>query len=162
MPFPVSITGKIEIPRESMLAGDLELLKRRAVEILEMLTDSVTEEGMTVRSSPHLQDIFQGKVRNWHPMVAFDDIDLEITQSFYGTFVNYRFSTSFIFRFVTCFSAIFFLFGASGRTWIEGAKLAVLSFGWVFGMNYLLGWLRGPRWLRKQLLDPKVGSQSIN
>ncbi len=154
MPFPVSITGKIEIPRESMLSGDLELLKRRAVETLEMLTDSVTEAGMTVRSSPHLQDMFQGKIGDWHPMVAIDDVDLEITQSFSGTFINYRLSTTFVFRLVTSFSVIFFLFGALGHSWVEGAKLAGLAFGWVFGTNYLLSWLRGPRWLRKQLLRP--------
>ncbi len=157
MPFPISVAGTIEIPRESILSGDIQLLKRRTVEALELLTDTVTEDGMTVRSRPHVQEMFRRKVGNWHPMVAFDDIDVEIVNSFSGTVINYRFSITFALRFVAVGSVMFFLFGAMAHSWLEGARLAGMAFGWVFGVNYLLGWLRGPRWLKRQLFEPKAG-----
>jgi hypothetical protein len=169
VPFPVSIKGSINIPREVILDGDPETLKRRAIQALELLTDSVTSDGMMIRSRPHFQDHFWGKIGRGHAMAPFDDIDLEIVQSLSGTNVRYRLSTTFMLRFVSPFAIIVFF--AAGwpsiqhptweLSWIEGAKYAGLAFGWVFGLNYLLGWFRGPRWLRKQLLNPKFESLPI-
>ncbi len=53
--------------------------------------------------------------------------------------------------FVFCLfgAAMFFTFGAADGGLTKGLKYAAFCFGWLYGMNMLLAWIRIPRAIRK-------------
>ena len=92
-------------------------------------------------------------------MVPFDVVRLTVSGSESEAVVDYDLSTRRILWIVSAMSvgvALFVLLTSVGHEGMpaaagNAAKLAGLAFALLFGMNFLLGWLNGPRWLRRNL-----------
>jgi hypothetical protein len=134
--FPFTVSGSVRIAAEKSLVN---LPAAVAVRIEEMLDSvdatSVTINGPNVRFTTRLFRL----VWNWNILVPFDrgDICVEAKANFLT--VRYRLSTGRMLLIVT--------------TMIlrqNGPFLAV-AWIWLFGMNYLIGAIRFPMWLRSGL-----------
>jgi len=92
-------------------------------------------------------------------MVPFDVVRLTVSGSETEAVVDYNLSTRRMLWIVTAMAfavALFVLLTSIGHEGMRAAagtaaKLAALAFAWLFGMNFLFGWLNGPRWLRRNL-----------
>lgn len=159
MPFPVSITGRFYVARGDRADDVRAQVIKEASELLGKRSDDVEIEQCTVVSRPSFIAWFTAPGSNWHPMVPFDVVRLTVSGSESEAIVDYDLSTRRMLWIVSAMAtavALFVLITSIGNEGMRAAadtaaKLAALAFGWLFGMNFLFGWLRGPRWLRRNL-----------
>jgi hypothetical protein len=159
MPFPFSIRGSFSIPRIDKI-DDVSLhLLEQAEALLSVHSDSVRVVEQTVFSRPRIGAWFFSYGGSWHPMVPFDNITLTISGTSSVACVGYILSTRRMLWIVLCMIAVVIIFGAASfqqETFVDTVagqiKFAAVMFFWLFGMNYLLGMVRGPKWLQNELL----------
>lgn len=92
-------------------------------------------------------------------MVPFDDVRITVTGDETGAVISYELSTRRMLLLVGMMALLIVIgegVASIGHEQplaavIGGLKLAAGAFAWLFGMNFLLGWIRGPRWLQRKL-----------
>lgn len=159
MPFPVSIRGRFRIARsvgcEDVTASVIE----KAKDTLWELSDHVEIVEQSIISTPSLAAWFTAPGGRSHPMVPFDDVRLTVTGDETEAVVTYDLSTHRMLIIVGMMAVIIVVGGEVASIGHQpplaaldgGLKFAAGAFAWLFGVNFLLGWIRGPRWLRKKL-----------
>lgn len=159
MAFPLSVTGRFHVAREAR-AGDIRThVIEEVSDLLSQRSDDVEVEQQTVISRPSFMAWFTAPGTNMHPMVPFDVVRLTVSGTEAEAVVNYDLSTCRMLWIVIAMSVSVGLFILAASVGHEGmriaagtaAKFSVVAFAWLFGMNFLSGWLRGPRWLRRNL-----------
>lgn len=159
MPFPISIRGHFTLHRQTE-SGDIRPpLIEAAADLLWKRSDDVQVEDNTVLSRPSFLAWFTAPGTNWHPMGPVDQVRLTIAGQDSEAVVAYELSTRRMLWTVTamiCGLTSFLVltsFRHEGPVVALGSatKLAPVAFAWLFGANYLLGWWRAPRWLRRNL-----------
>ena len=159
MPFPVSVRGTFVVSRSAGYVDVRSAVILKAEELLATRSDRVEVVDQTVVSRPSFFASFTAPGSNWHPMVPFDVITLRVSGSEAEAVVAYALSTRRILRIVgfMALSMVIIIEAASighgGPIAALGTalKVAIGAFTWLFGMNFMLGWIRGPRWLRLHL-----------
>lgn len=86
---------------------------------------------------------------NWLAMVIYDHGRFSTEQSGHHRILKYDLRSFHGFVFCLFGAAMFFAFGAADGGFAKGIKYAAFCFGWLYGMNMILAWLRIPRAIRK-------------
>ncbi|NML06194.1 hypothetical protein [Sphingomonas sp. G-3-2-10] len=86
---------------------------------------------------------------NWLAMVIYDDGRFWIERSIGTRCLKYDLRSLHGFVFCLFGAVMFFGFGAADGGVVKGVKYAAFAFGWLYGMNMVLAWLRIPRAIRK-------------
>lgn len=81
---------------------------------------------------------------NWLAMVIYDHGSFWIEEARQGRQLRYDLRSLHGFIFCLCGSAMFFAVGLANGEILGGLKYALFAFGWLYGMNMLLAWLRIP------------------
>ena len=162
MTFPVSVEGKFFIEHPGVSGGSTTALVEIArVVLLDEFRNAEVNESTIVSRSYFAQWFVSG---NWHAMVPFDEVTLTLSPANGGVLIRYTLSTRRMFHIVSMMTvvAIAFLYpgDATNLSPIDIMELMItnlaLIFGWLFGGNYALGMVRGPRWLREKLTAQAV------
>jgi hypothetical protein len=158
MPFPVSVRGEFVVIRSAGHSDIRAFVIAQAENLLSTRSDNVTVTGQSVISRPGLLAWwFTGP--NWHSMAPFDQVKLIVSGTAAEAVVAYELSTRRMFRIVGLMSLFIFIF-VEATSFERDGPVAALSFAmkaaagafvWLFGMNFLIGLVRGPRWLRAHL-----------
>jgi hypothetical protein len=159
MAFPFSVSGSFVVRAAADTTGIQKLLMAETEALLWKRSDDVSIEGQTIFSRPSFMAWFTAPGTNWHPMVPFDEVRVTISGDSSEAIVRYEFSTRRILKIVACGTAglagfvEITSFGSEGVVNAMPKALggAALLFAWLFGANYSVGALRGPRWLRRHL-----------
>jgi hypothetical protein len=157
MPFPVSVRGEFAVIRS---AGHIDIrafLIAQAENLLSTRSDNVKVTGQSVISRPSLLAWWFSP--NWHSMAPFDQVKLIVSGTAAEAVVAYELSTRRMLRIAGLMSLFIFIFVEATSFGRDGPvaalsfamKAAVGAFTWLFGMNFLIGLVRGPRWLRARL-----------
>ncbi len=158
MPFPVSIRGQFAVVRSSAHSDARASVVSEAEDLFATRSDNVEVIGQTVTAQPSFLAWFSAG-SNWHPMIAFDNMKITVTGTETEAIVFYELSTVRMLSIVGLMSCGVIVFvEATSLKW--GGPLANLgtalefaagAFSWLFGVNFVLGWIRGPRWLKANL-----------
>ena len=88
---------------------------------------------------------------NWLAMVIYDQGRFWLEQREGQRLLKFDLRSLHGFVFCLFGAAMFFAFGAADGGLIQGLRYAAFCFGWLYGMNMILAWLRIPRAIRKAL-----------
>ena len=121
-------------------------------------SDNVEVTEQTITAQPSFLAWFSAG-SNWHPMVPFDNMKITIGGTEAEAIVSYELSTVRMLRIVGLMSLGVIVFVEATSLKREGLladlgtalEFAAGAFGWLFGMNYIFGWIRRPRWLKAHL-----------
>jgi len=134
--FPTSYTGSIKL--EALAASEIDtVLNRVEQELHKALAVGVSRTGHKIS--------FRGgmfrPVWNWNVLVQVGHGDVEVLPGSPGI-LRYRFSCTEVLIFATIAAVVFGLLTSSALVFV-GAWL------WLFGMNYLIGAIQIPRFIRR-------------
>lgn len=131
----------------------------KAQDVLWERSDHVEIVGQSVVSKPSFGAWFTAPGGRWHPMVPFDVVRITVTGTEGEAIISYELSTRQMLLIVGIMALIIVIgaevasIGHEGplAALSSGLEIAAGAFAWLFGVNFVLGWIRGPRWLRKKL-----------
>lgn len=124
---------------EEVLDNVEHLLHRQRKSLIHRSSDGV------IFKSPFWEDAFGP---NWLAMVLYDGGRFWIKQDAGRRLLKYDLCSLHGFAFCLLVAVMFFAFGVASDGLIKGTKYAAFAFGWLYGVNMLLAWIRIPRAVR--------------
>ncbi len=91
---------------------------------------------------------------NWNILVPFNSGTFRVEAEDTSARVHYRLSTVRILVAITAVLGLLLgimIAGSFRHDWLSAAKMLGLGWLWLFGMNYLIGTIRIPIWLKRGL-----------
>ena len=123
---------------------------------LARLEDALVDDGVDVHRDSSSRLLFRAnifvprKLFRWTELQPYDRGELTIAPVAGRLVARYRFSLSHLF-WCCLFGAALMGLVAASRSLFDGAKIAGLAFGWVYGGNYLIGLTRGASFISSAL-----------
>jgi hypothetical protein len=125
---------------------------------LARLEDALVEDGVDVHRDASNRLVFQAnvfvprKLFRWTELQPYNRGELTIEPVAGRLVARYRFSLSHLFWCCLLGAALMGLVATSHSAW-DGAKIAGLAFGWVYGGNYLIGLIRASAFVASALFS---------
>jgi hypothetical protein len=154
--FPLSVRGSVRLKLASAPAETA--IKATLDRIGEMLDEEAANDVIVDQNEVRFSAGMRRDVSNWNVLLQFDTGRIWIEPQDTMFVIKYDLSTLQILLTVTLvvagLSALAFLVhGLQSDTVKNAATTFAIGWGWLFGMNYITGTIRFPRWLRKGLRD---------
>ena len=159
MSFPLSISGSFTIARSATEPATPATVAAHAQAALAARSDDVRLDGQSVTAPSRYKGWFATPYLDTHPLAPFEVVRLEITDTPDGIGVTYDLGT----RKILLYGLLIGLFFACQMGWFAytpddpafAARIAMIYglFGFVgiFGLNYVIGLIRAPAWLKREL-----------
>src|SRR3569832_1686009 len=159
--FTIDVSGSIRLRNLTNPARDIKPVAERIVDMLDHVGASeVWHEQDIVRFK---RGLFSrgGWSGSWNILVPFDSGSLRIETEDTALRVRYRFSTVRMMLIITGMMAVLFALGLQHKInhptdWQVTLKFAGIGWLWLFGMNYLIGMIRVPLWLKRGLRNAAI------
>ena len=147
------------IPRPAGVPATPDTIMARAQSALTARSDDIRVDGQSVTAQSRYKGWLSTPHLDSHPMALFEVVRLDLTDTPDGTRVAYAFGT----RKILLYGLVIGLFFACVMGWFAyapngaafAARIAMIyglfGFMGIFGLNYIIGLFRAPRWLRRQL-----------
>ena len=145
--FPISIEGQFELPQGDFAHVDAALTSMQDA-LTAVRASTVSRDGNAVTYTASLWRF----VTNWNILAPVPTGRIEIQPGMPGV-VTFRFSTILLLMLGTAGAT--FIAAAAGQDGHLGFGLVVFAVGWLwlFGMNYLIAYLRLRAFVRRSVLE---------
>jgi hypothetical protein len=153
------IRGDFEVTVAGQDGDVRELLAEAAKGLVAERFDDVRLERHTITARRRFTDWINTPAGDWHPLAAFDEVRLTVSGNEIDATVEYELSSRHLLWFTVAFAFVGICFVEVTSIGHEGplaaipiaASFVAFAFVMLFGVNFLIAWLRGPRWLRAEL-----------
>ncbi len=156
--FPIDVSGSIRL-RD--LANPSNSIKPVADRIVAMLDEAGASEVWLEQNVVRFKrGLFGGGVwsTGWNILAPFDSGTIRLDTEDTSLRVRYRWSTIRMMLIVTGLMAVVLVPSVQHNVkhpvdWQLAIKFAGLGWLWLFGMNYLIGMIRVPLWIKRELKE---------
>jgi hypothetical protein len=151
--FPVSVSGSIRVRN---LGNPAPFVKPATERIVDMLDAAYASDVWPEDAEVRFKTAFFGRGSNWNILAPFNSGTLTIEPEDTSLRVRYRLSTVRMLLFVTAAVGLISAIPAwqelsRGEGLQKAAEIFSAGWLWLFGMNYLIGMIRIPIWLKRGL-----------